>query len=132
MKKVINVLTLFFVLIVLLKVVLWLKTDFPIHRPSILFLLFIIFLLQVRNRITYFLFLAAMIYPFFHRHFNAYFTRNTFEDFTYSIAYSLKLSDHYWHVKLLNAPFYIYVIMAVIFLFPQTMRLYGFGKKESK
>ena len=130
MKNVLNIASLFFVLIILLKVILWLKSDFPINRPSILFLLLIVILLQIRNRITYLLLLAAMVYPFFHRHFNAYMSRNTFEDFTYSIAYSIKLSNHDWHVTLLNAPFYFYVIMAIILLFPQAIKLYGFGKRK--
>lgn len=131
MKVVLRILSVFLVLMVLLKIVFWMRFDIPIGTKGVLYLLALIGVLNYYSKWTYILLWGLILMPAVYR--VMYFEFSGYSPFLFTDSLYIGLRDNYEalaHV-LFSIPKYFYVLLGVLFVLPMTVRLYWNGKQKA-
>jgi hypothetical protein len=130
MDKVLKGIALLLFLIAISKFVIWLKTDEPISRLSILYIAAIIALLMYRKKWTFISLLVLLTLPFIGDFYSANYSSGLSPfNFTGSIYSWLSSIGSNWNYSVMLFPRYFSVILVILLLLPASRTLYGFGKK---
>lgn len=114
--------------IILLKVILWIKMDYPIGRLSIIYLVSMILVLYFRNRITFILLIVLCVLPFALRFIDLHLSGPTSLEYTFAF-YKYLFEDHRKiALVFIQFPYYFSALLCLSLLFKNVRLLYGFQK----
>ena len=129
MNIILKLLAILFGVIVILKTIIWFKTDEPISRLSILYLMSLIIFLLYKRKWSYFILLGITTFPTISQILYKNYSGTYPFDYTGSIYRWLSSFDSNLNYYFIQFPVYFSVIVIVILLIPASRKLYGFGRK---